>query len=533
VRSLLLVVPLLASLAACWRTDPLYCERNADCADVAGRPFCDVDGTYAASDGIARTCIADPGGSCTLDVECTDPALPACSNGACRECSPTHACGPDQPVCDVAESTCAGCTSATDCAAFADRPTCSPEDGACVGCTSDLDCAATGQACLESTRTCGACTADADCESGLCDEELGTCIAAVNILHVDAKSASQGPECSASAPCRTLLEAHARVQGDRKYVLVHPGSYDGSTLEGKTMTIVGYRAIILGSMRVGGPSITLEGFEMRRGKLEIAGAGVALLDHIRVTQNIDTNYNAIVVDNDATTIRSSIVDNNPTIGIITNGSRPTVTTIQDSIIRNNSLYGVYAANQQVATTIERCRIEDNGSGGIAIGGARFSIINNFISGNSYPTAGYPWAGIEVSGGESSSQIEHNTIVGNEGPGPSGITCTSNTTGMVFRNNIIWGNHAAADGAQVSGPCQHRYSIIGPGPAVGGQGNSSADPLVADLAGRDLHVLPSSPARDAADPSRDRSAPALTVQTDIDGEQRPIGGRADIGADELP
>jgi uncharacterized delta-60 repeat protein len=50
----------LVTLAACYRHDPLYCDDPTDCADVAGRPFCDIAGEHPASDGIARTCIPDP-----------------------------------------------------------------------------------------------------------------------------------------------------------------------------------------------------------------------------------------------------------------------------------------------------------------------------------------------------------------------------------------------------------------------------------------------------------------------------------------
>jgi Cys-rich repeat protein len=530
VRLLLLVIPLLASLAACWRTDPLYCERNSDCADVSGRPFCDVDGTYPGSDGISHTCIADPGGACTSDDECTDPALPACSNNACRECSATHACGADAPVCDVAESTCAGCTAETDCATFADRPHCSPTDGACVGCTADADCAA-GQACLEATRTCGACTADADCESGVCDEDTGACVATVNILHVDEKSASSSPDCSASSPCKTLLEAHARVAGDRKYILVHPGSYDGATLEGKTVTVVGDRAVVDGSLRLSGPEVALYGVELRRGRLELAG-DAATVDRVRVTQNLEANYNAIVVDATSTTIRNSTIENNPTVGIIVNGGRSTVTRIENCLIRDNAFYGVYAATVGTVVVVERSRILNNAVGGIAVGGAGFNIINNFIAGNGTTTGAS--SGIEVSSNSPAGQIEHNTIIGNVGNGGSlaaGIRC-GNGTSLAFRNNIIYGNQPSGQ-PQVSGSCQHTYSVIGPSAPPVGQGNINADPLVVDAGDADFHLLPSSPARDAADPVRDRSAPGVTVNVDVDGERRPAGARADIGADEIP
>jgi hypothetical protein len=45
--------------AACLKKDPLYCDENTPCTDPA-RPFCDLEGQYAASEGIKRTCIPDP-----------------------------------------------------------------------------------------------------------------------------------------------------------------------------------------------------------------------------------------------------------------------------------------------------------------------------------------------------------------------------------------------------------------------------------------------------------------------------------------
>src|SRR5262245_32718657 len=61
IRFLLLGVA-LSAIAACTKTDPLYCDSSADCADNEGAPFCDVDGEYAESDHIKHTCIATPTG---------------------------------------------------------------------------------------------------------------------------------------------------------------------------------------------------------------------------------------------------------------------------------------------------------------------------------------------------------------------------------------------------------------------------------------------------------------------------------------
>jgi hypothetical protein len=74
--------PFLASgialvFTGCVTKDQLYCESNADCADYPGRTFCDVRGEYPGSDGVARTCIADPfdAGSSTADAATFDAPI--------------------------------------------------------------------------------------------------------------------------------------------------------------------------------------------------------------------------------------------------------------------------------------------------------------------------------------------------------------------------------------------------------------------------------------------------------------------------
>ena len=46
-------------LVACKVYDPLYCDQQMECPDP-DRPFCDLTGEYPDSEGIPRTCIADP-----------------------------------------------------------------------------------------------------------------------------------------------------------------------------------------------------------------------------------------------------------------------------------------------------------------------------------------------------------------------------------------------------------------------------------------------------------------------------------------
>jgi len=69
---LLLGVCLVTS-SSCYAYDPLYCQQNSDCADVAPRTWCDRNGDV---EGIANTCIVEPPKPPTGTVTLTVPSDP-------------------------------------------------------------------------------------------------------------------------------------------------------------------------------------------------------------------------------------------------------------------------------------------------------------------------------------------------------------------------------------------------------------------------------------------------------------------------
>jgi hypothetical protein len=87
-----------------------YCASDADCTDPA-YPFCDVDGQYAPSNGVANTCTIIPP-DCPVDRCGCSPSVATCGSGVLQTCNADGM--------SVAMETCAlGCGSnGMSCATF-------------------------------------------------------------------------------------------------------------------------------------------------------------------------------------------------------------------------------------------------------------------------------------------------------------------------------------------------------------------------------------------------------------------------------
>lgn len=69
---------------ACTTSSELFCESHDDCADVEGRPFCDLTGEFPGSEGHGKTCIASPFDAGVDDPDdAGDPDAPDAGGAAC------------------------------------------------------------------------------------------------------------------------------------------------------------------------------------------------------------------------------------------------------------------------------------------------------------------------------------------------------------------------------------------------------------------------------------------------------------------
>jgi hypothetical protein len=197
--------------------------------------------------------------------------------------------------------------------------------------------------------------------------------------------------------------------------------------------------------------------------------------------------------------------------------------------------GVYSDEGSHHAQIVNNRIHDNGEGvihqshGIYLQGNDHLVANNVIhdhpegfgiqvydrnsrsivTGNTVTGAGHSGIVVGGSGGVDNVHVHNNVFAFNAHYGVShDSTCP---TTSVADHNVLYGNGWGATQAGCSG-----LSYAG--------GNRTTDPLFANYAARDLHLLSGSPALGYA-------LPTYTPSLDFEGQPRPQGSGPDAAADE--
>lgn len=492
--ALVLGLALCVTWAGCKETDSLFCcstlascQRNGGSGPVTPctdpeRPHCDDDGYF----GLARTCVADPGGEvCRGPADCS-AERPVCLGHVCVECESDAECEAEAPVCIEETHLCAGCSDDRDCSEIAGAPHCLVAEGTCVACVEAEDCGGDTPICEANTcvgcagpedcggvtpicesGTCRGCAADAECVSEVCDRDGGACFDEANVIYMSPGGQAAGT-CTREAPCDSFARAIDQVTEGRNVIKAAPGTYEGQVvIEGIRVTILAEGATVQPP-----PNETV---------VSVVNDGDATIEGLTVT------------------------------GALGGGTTIAVTCSDSRLqLRRSSVIG------------------NTGGGGISITACEFSLVNNVIANNG--NAGSAFGGVLISqiaaGGL--QEFSFNSVIGNVGAtnAVTGVECTSVLVPLTFSNNIVFGNQVSGSGVQVGGDsdCSWTYSDIGP-QTVAGTGNINQDPTFVDAEKRDFHLRPESPARDAADP-------AATLTRDIDGDARPAGKRSDMGADEV-
>ena len=345
-----------------------------------------------------------------------------------------------------------------------------------------------------SDHVCRACNSHPECpDSNACLPD-GSCAAVDLVAYL--RQDGSGTVCTKELPCGTLNDG---IQTGKPFVKVELGRVTDNqiaSIDGRPLTIVADPGAQL-TRNNGGVILDISNnADVQIYDLEITGGtGIAAITYS--VPNGGTPKLALT---------RVTVDGNQGLGI------------------SSTVGGVLLVSQST--------ISSNAGGGIRVSDSQFDITNSFIVGNGSPVSVFGGVRVDATAVMSTGvhRIDFNTIANNLGPGGAdlGIACGTVLTPFTFSSNIIYGNVTSAGGRQVSVNvnCATSYSDIGPDPAAG-NGNINADPMFVDAAQGNFHLMVSSPAKDAADPS-------ATLGNDFDGDPRPQpqGGRCDMGADEI-
>lgn len=269
-------------------------------------------------------------------------------------------------------------------------------------------------------------------------------------------------------------------------------------------------------------AIRIDGFTIRNGKGTLGGGnyyggGIYCSDssptivNNTITANSSTNGGGIYcASRSAPLIQNNTITSNTVsgagAGIALNYSAP---TIVNNVFMNNvasgNAGGIFCNNTSSPAIANNVFMNNTAAigGGVYCNSSSPTIVNNTFANNTATIGG----GIGL---YNSSPTIVNTIIAFNSSGlyKSGFSL------LKVRYNCVYGNTS--------------YNYSGLTDPTGTNGNISADPLLADVANQNWHLLPGSPCIEAADNS------AVQSDVDLDDQPRiqPSGGTVDIGADEF-
>jgi len=475
-----LVVSMLVAVVGCTKPNPRSCI-DGSCSDP-NFPFCDVSGQFGEG---ANTCLA---------VTCDANAFVACSGDTALVCNAVgnnydpHACGVS---CDATKG-CIDCLVDNDCGAAA--PHCDG-DGSCVECLDSTQCADPSKPfCDDSLHACRGCSIDDECDSKVCDDTSGSCVDSSKVIY----AAPDGIlfDCGTLAvPC-SFQGAVDQVDGTRTVIKLLPGTYaETVTARSKVFAVHGDGATLH-------PADTAAaGLTVTNGDATVTVVGMAFERGVGAGANAAITCNA-----DSSPARGNVVLDRVSVTVPQNG----VTLCKATVTRSS--FKATTATPGVllfSGTISRSRFEGGRVQMPTVGPSGFGdFAENCLFINTQVESGTD-AAVRFS-----TLINSVVLCGQTGsPQPNRINLTDDI--MVSTSAIE------------TGVCDHHHVVAMPAPLPGGTNDNvtTEDPRFVNAAAGDYHLMPGSPAIDAADPT-------ATSTTDYDGKPRPIGAGKDIGAFEF-
>jgi len=317
----------------------------------------------------------------------------------------------------------------------------------------------------------------------------------------------------------------AAVPGDT--VIVRPGTYmENIDFSGKAIVVKsqygpdlttidgGMAGSVVSFVNGENSRSVLEGFTVTNGSGEVlgnatAGGGILCLKsgpvvkRNRITGNRADLGGGVYTEGGGALIEGNLIDGN--------------SAGEGAGIRGKDS-GDYIENNTIARNTAK-----NLGGGIAIvnPSSHARIANNIIHGNEVTDLSCSGGGMAIMGG--AADFINNTVVGNSSTLDGGGLFFKNPKPMAVANCIVWGNVPDQIGGDTANVKVSHSDVSG---GWTGPGNIDSDPLFAEEGVGDLHLTFGSPCKDKGDDS----FPGLPPR-DFEGDPRPSGIHADMGADE--
>jgi len=199
-------------------------------------------------------------------------------------------------------------------------------------------------------------------------------------------------------------------------------------------------------------------------------------------------------------------------------SEPSVLSLRNSFVHDNAQVGIEA--YECTLLLDGNTVTGNSDGGVWIKQSAFTVTNNLIANNGDSLSSFGGVMIDTPGDP--QVFQYNTVAANLGNYGvcGGVQCVHP---VEIRNSIVYGN----DNDELDSNCTPHYCLIEDDSGATGSNNirgQSPSFVTTSFGDYRIEDNPPSPCIDAADPGS-------TVDHDIDGQSRPLGGGYDIGADE--